>query len=183
MPLQRLTDPTEEPLSLEDLKTQLRIDTDTEDDLILRLARAAREQVEQLTGRAMLTQSWQQSFDDWGEGSLFLDIAPARAVTEVSVLQEDGSEEIIPAADYLLNGQRVVFTGAMPKPSFPQNGIHVTFEAGQSDAADIPAALVQATALLTAHYYERREPYENERISAVPETVMALLSLYRQVRL
>ncbi len=58
MPLQLVTPPAEEPVSLEEAKLHLRVDFDEDDALILALISAARQAAETITGRQLITARW-----------------------------------------------------------------------------------------------------------------------------
>lgn len=53
--------PVQEPITLEEVRSYLRISTEQEDDVLFTLIKAARCHVESLTGRALLKQQWQMS--------------------------------------------------------------------------------------------------------------------------
>lgn len=58
MRLSQNTPPQEEPLTLEDMKTFLRINSDQEDATLTQLLQSARAYVEDATGRALIKQKW-----------------------------------------------------------------------------------------------------------------------------
>lgn len=53
------TPPDQEPITLEEVRSYLRISTEQEDDFLLTLIKAGRTHVESVTGRALLKQQWQ----------------------------------------------------------------------------------------------------------------------------
>ena len=61
--LQRLADPTVEPLSLADAKGYLRVEIDDDDTLIGDMITAARLQCEQMNDRSFITTTWQYTVD------------------------------------------------------------------------------------------------------------------------
>jgi len=63
MPLQLVTPPAEEPVSLIDAKLHLRVDFDEDDTLIASLISAARQAAETLTGRQFTTARWKMVLD------------------------------------------------------------------------------------------------------------------------
>ena len=60
MTLKLITAPAAEPVLLADAKLHLRVDHIADDDLITSLITAAREAAEHLTGRALITQTWER---------------------------------------------------------------------------------------------------------------------------
>ena len=63
MALIRITAPATEPIDLATAKLHCRVDGTDEDTLIAALIVAAREQAEHETGRALVTQTWEQVHD------------------------------------------------------------------------------------------------------------------------
>ena len=63
MPLQLITPPAEEPVSLLDAKAHLRVDFDEDDGLIVSLITAARQAAESITGRQIVTARWKMVID------------------------------------------------------------------------------------------------------------------------
>ena len=61
--------PAVEPLTVDEVKTYLRIDHDDEDCLLASLITSARLQVEAALDLALITQSWSWTFDAWPKGS------------------------------------------------------------------------------------------------------------------
>jgi uncharacterized phiE125 gp8 family phage protein len=60
-----LDPPASEPLSLAEAKNYLRVEHGADDALIAAMIAAARIQVESLTRRALVTQSWRIVLDRW----------------------------------------------------------------------------------------------------------------------
>lgn len=65
MALVRITDATEEPVSVSEAKEHLRIVIDQQDALIARKIKAARQHCELFCERAFVTQTWRYSLDDF----------------------------------------------------------------------------------------------------------------------
>ncbi len=63
MPLQLVTAPAEEPITLLEAKQHLRVDVDDDDALIGSLITAARQAAETLTGRQLMTARWRLVLD------------------------------------------------------------------------------------------------------------------------
>ena len=179
--------PATEPVSLEiDVKPHLRVVGNEEDVLISSLITTARGYVERITGRALITQTWQYVLDRFP--SVFvLPKPPLRTVIGITYKTEDGLVHTIPAADYVVDAAsepaRIAPAPGLSWPSdklYPLGAVTVEFEAGYGDAADVPMPIKQAILLLAGHLYEHREAVVmGSTVTQVPFAVAALLSPYR----
>ena len=182
MPLELITPPTEEPISLSEAKAHLRVDVSDEDTLIRELISVARRSVEVRTGRALITQSWAMTLPEAPSAPIVLPRQPATAITSVSVIGIGGARTPLSTGLYRLETaepSRLLPQGAWPSCA----GAEVVFSAGYGAASDVPEDLRQAVRLLLAHFYERRELAESDRFSAVPDALDGLLAPYRSIRL
>lgn len=186
-----VTPPAIEPVTLAELKTHARIDTDADDALLSALITAARQWAESYTGRAFVTQTWRLTLDlpelahTVQAGSIRLPRAPLQSVTSVQTYDDADQQSLWAAANYFVDtqsepGRLVLRTGACwPLPTRAANGVVVTYVAGYGDAAaDVPAPLHTALLQLAAFWYERRGDALDGDM-AVPTAVQALLTAYR----
>ena len=82
MSSQLLTAPAIEPLSLNEAKAYLRVETGDDDDVVGALIAGARIHVKAQTRRALITQSWRISADVWpDDGRLTVLPAPLQALS------------------------------------------------------------------------------------------------------
>ena len=191
MGLRQLSGPSQEPLTLDEVKAYLRIDGASEDVLLQSLMLTSRLHIEAALGLALLTQSWRLSLDHWPkDGVVDLPVAPALAVSEVRVLDANGTAAVLAPETYGLDSSRrparlVSQTGRWPLPGRKIAGIEIDLTAGFGPAAsDVPEPVRQALLLLVAHWYEHRDPIEiGTPATAVPHAVNRLLNPYRAVRL
>ncbi|WP_306250997.1 phage head-tail connector protein [Parvularcula sp. IMCC14364] len=194
MSLEILTATTTEPVTLSQIRAQLRLDpADTDEDALLtRLATTARQQIERLAGLSILTQTFRWIYPGsvspgittvgGSARTLSLPRGPVTAVTQISTLTGSSGWQPLPATDYtLLPGLpgSIVWQTAIPE----SDRIQITFTAGWPSFEEVPAPLLHAMLLLIAHYHARREPYENDRLTSVPATVTSLLAPFRRVSL
>ena len=70
MPMQLMTPPAGEPISLAEAKLHLRVDFDDDDSLIQVLISAARQAAETLTNRQFVTARWRMVLDSFPGPSL-----------------------------------------------------------------------------------------------------------------
>jgi uncharacterized phiE125 gp8 family phage protein len=94
-----LLPPTTEPVSVEHLKAHLRVQHDAEDGLIRATAMAAREEFERLANRAILSQTWELSLDDWCS-EIRLPRPPLQRVLSVSYRDANGATQTLPTTQY-----------------------------------------------------------------------------------
>lgn len=182
----RISAPVTEPVTLAEAKAHLRVDLSDDDAMIQRLIAAAREWVETVAGRALITQTWRMSLDDWPEDvSVALIRPPVQAVTAVRTFDATGVASVWAGANYALSfgaePQRLIrLAAAWPTPGRTSSGIEIDMTCGYGTlAADVPAALRQAVLLKIAQLYERR----GEETGADPDGALRLIAPFRTVRL
>jgi len=190
MPSILLTAPAGEPLSLAEAKAFLRVEHNDDDATISALITGARIQVEALTRRALLTQTWRLTRDVWpASGVLPLLPAPLRALVAVRVHDAAGNAQAVDpqslgldkvAAPAVLTFER----GALPPPGRRAGGIEIDIEAGYGAAADVPEPLRQAVRLLLSHWYENRALIAaSGEVASVPASALSLIAPFRVVSL
>ena len=182
-----ITAPAVEPVTLVQAKLHLRIDHSTEDDLLNALIVTARQTVEKLSGRALITQTLELVVDSFPD--TFRLRPPLQSVTSIKYKDTDGAETTHTASLYITDTDsepgRVVPAYGEVWPSttlYPVAGVRVRFVAGYGAAeTDVPDALRQALLLLIGHLYEHRESVVvgTAALAEVPWTVMQLISSYR----
>ena len=175
--------PAVEPVTLAELRAQLRLVQTEEDGLLASLIKAAREHVEQVTRRALITQGWRIALDGWPAGRILrLPLAPVLAVTAVTVYGADGMPvTLAPAAWTLRRGtdpaRLVIAPGMGPEPV---NGLEIDFTAGYgASPTDVPEPLRQAVRMLAAHWYEHREAGTELAMASLPFGLDRLLMPFR----
>lgn len=187
-----LSGPTVEPVSLAEAKLHLRVDTNAEDTLIQSLIMASRLHIEAALDLALITQTWREHRDAWPRSrTINLQLRPVQSVTAVRILTDDDEGHSLDPDVFILDGAanpaRLVWrgTGIAPAPNIAANGIEIDFVAGYGDKpSDVPQPIRQALLLLTAHWYENREPVEiGAAATVIPGTISELLSPYRRRRL
>jgi uncharacterized phiE125 gp8 family phage protein len=144
--------------------------TVADDDLLTALIQAAREHVEDVTGRRLLTQTWDYYLQEWPCGKSIrlpygnLQDAAGTAPT-VSWKDDDGTETTLTVTtDYLVetNGEEygcITLPYGVTWPSgtlYPSNPIKVRFVCGWTAAASIPSKIRTAVKMVAAAMYENR---------------------------
>lgn len=191
MPLVMTSRPAVEPVTVADAKAHMRIDQDDEDVLIASLVLTSRLHIEAALSLALITQSWTFTLDRWPHGPIVeLPLAPLRSIESVRVRDASGHATTVPDTAYLIDmvsrPPRVVWNNAArPVPGIAASGIEINFTAGfGEDAASVPAPLKHAILMLTAHWYEHRDPDEIGSSGArIPDAVSNLINPFRTIRL
>lgn len=178
------TAPTTEPISLADTKMHLRTvtgDTSEDNAIITPLIQAAREYCENITGRALASQTVKAYPDDWGPWRL--PRPPLIAVTSIKYYDEDGTEYTLAAMDYqvdAVDGKIHI----IDKPNVTLRGLNpivVEYTCGYTTGNALPAVFRQAMLLLIGHWYTNREAVQTGAVTAVEIeiTTRALLRQYK----
>ena len=162
------TAPTIEPITREQLNLHLRIEDEVlvEHDLLDSLIKSAREHVEDVTRRAILTQTWDYYLDEWPSSDYIkLPFGNLASVTSISWKDDEGTETTLTVTtDYLVetNGEqcgRIVLPYGETWPSgtlYPSNPIKVRFVCGWTTAALVPYKIKAAILMVCADMYEQR---------------------------
>ena len=173
-----VTPPAVEPVSLVEAKLHLRVDISDDDNLITALIETAREMVEGIGRRAMITQVWNYILDEFpSSDEIVLPMPPLQSVASIKYKDTAGDESTFSSDDYIVNtdtepGKVVLAYGASwPSTSlYPTGAITVQFTAGFGDAStDVPEKYRQAMLLLIGHWYENREAIATT--GAVPKEI------------
>ncbi|CAM3829764.1 head-tail connector protein [Litorimonas haliclonae] len=180
--------PPIEPITLEAAKLFLRLDDDAEDTLITDLIQSAREQVETLCRKTLIERPQRVSFASPFNRILYLNIAPIKSVTAMTLHLENGGEEAVS-----LDGLKINFRAtpaSIQKDTLglwswhhrPEiKAITVDVVAGYGESIDdIPMPLRQAMLLLIGQGYEHRAGID---MPGIPMMVDALVMPYRSLKL
>jgi uncharacterized phiE125 gp8 family phage protein len=186
-----VTAPTIEPLLVREAKDWARITDDVEDGIVERLITTARAHVEELTGRALTTQTWQYVLDAFPCGGPYpgqIDVPrpPLQTVTFLKYLDQAGVLQTISAADYTVDAKRVpariipAYGKSWPSPRGVPNAITVEFIAGYGPApTDVIEPLRQAIAVLVATLFAQREAVADRPLAEVPMAFWQLINQHR----
>lgn len=170
--LQLIADAAEEPVTLVEAKAHLRVDVDAEDDLITALITAARQMVEQITRRALLSQDWELRLEAFPADTVIeLPCPPLQSVSALTYIDGDNVSHTVEASTYQVDtgstpGRLALVAGA----SWPGDtlrslgGVQIAFTAGWTSAEAVPLPIRAALLLLVGHLYENREAVTDTRV-------------------
>ena len=182
-----VTPPTEEPVTLAEIKDHLRVSGTAEDSLLTLYAQMAREAVEEETWRALMPQTWTLYLAGWpADGIIELPRPPLDSVTSIKYTDEDGVEATLAASNYRVDTARepgrVVLApnGEWPSDVLDSvNGVAVTFVAGYADASAVPPMAKAAILLQIGEIYANREAVIVGSTPQVTPAVQRVLNLLR----
>lgn len=188
MKLVLVSGPDNEPVDLIEAKVHLRVDVEDDDDLIEGLITAARQHIELVTQRALITQTWEYVLDAFPAAEIRLPRPPLQLVGSIVYKLEDGTEVTLDPSTHIVDtkaepGLIVPAVGeTWPTDTlYPTGAITIEYDAGYGDiAADVPMGLRQAILLIVGHWYENRESVVvGQTANVVPFAAEALICPYR----
>ena len=191
MPLSLITPPAEEPVTLLEAKGHLRVDHATDNDLITLQIVAARQLIEAVTGRALITQTWRLDLPEFPTEPepIVLPRAPTASITTVQYLDLQGTLTTLDAANYLLLADAGPTAGPAqlvpawnvlwPDTREQPNAVRITFICGYGLAVAVPPPLKAAILLHVGDLYANREAATAGTTIAVNPTVDRLTAPYR----
>lgn len=187
MALIRIAAPASEPLDLATAKLHCRVDGTDDDALVTALIVAAREQAENETGRALVTQTWELVHDAFPE-AFVLRKAPIQSVTSLKYLDAiTGAEQTLNLVDTILDkdsepGYLVPAYGKSWPDTWPvPNAVRCRYVCGYGAAAAVPQAIKQWMLLAIGTMYTQRETMViGDKVLSIPDRFWAaLLDPYR----
>jgi uncharacterized phiE125 gp8 family phage protein len=184
MSISLITSPALEPVSLEEAKLFLKIDHDAEDELLNDLIKAARENGEQYTGRAFITQTLCAHLNLMKQSGSCVNVAwylnrgwltsrlpkaPFQKIVSVETLESHGTFQKMDLKKVHVNTALEPALALLDVPWSPE--IKITYIVGYGDTPlSVPAGLRQGLLKSVADMYENR---------GTEKTVMDHLSGYR----
>jgi len=176
------TEPDVEPVTLDEMKLNLRVDCDADDDLITALIVAARQYCEDYEHRAYITQTITAKLD-FLPTRIILPKPRLQSVTSITYTDDAGDVQTLDSSLYVLDtvrepGQVVIaFDASYPSARNYLNSVTIVYKAGYGDlAADVPSITKSAIKLMCAHLYENRVAVTDINMTELPLGVKALLN-------
>jgi uncharacterized phiE125 gp8 family phage protein len=163
MPYEVTTDPAAEPLTLTEAKSQLRVTASNEDTLITSLIVVARQYIEQITWRKLITQTLtlEREYFPPGAEALLLPGGDVSSITSISYTDTDGDPATVTTQQENLTAIPAeltpVYQGSWPSTRRQQAAVSIVYVAGYGVAgSDVPEPIRHAMRLLIGDYYEHR---------------------------
>jgi uncharacterized phiE125 gp8 family phage protein len=185
------TAPAIEPITLDELKVHLRFDSDpppdnVEDALLTDMIAAARQHVEDVTRRQLLTATWDYFLDQFPRDNFIkLPFGNLQTVSSVKYKDCNGTETIVAVTTgYLVeaNGDqcgRITLPYGVTWPAttlYTSKPISIRFACGWTTAALVPAKIRTAVKMICADMYEDRGERVMGQVVTENRTVDRLLA-------
>lgn len=167
-----VTGPTTEPVTLAEARKQLELspsDTAHDDHLAL-LIQAAREQWEHDTDSCCLTQTWRVTLPGFDE--VCLPKRPVQSITSITYYDTSNVSQTLSTDIYSLDAAaravRLKYLQVWPTTITRWDAVTVTYVAGYTSVANVPAIHKQAMRLLISHYFENRDMLMSAALQSMP---------------
>lgn len=175
-----VTQPTSEPVTIADVKLSLRITDSTDDAMLTRMVRAAREAVEGYLNRSIITQTRKLTLDAFpnvaspisgsdddapsrslGMGAINLPMGPVQSISSLKYYDESNTLQTIAGSLYTADaaGARLLLNSGQSWPTSPRStaAVEVTYICGYgADATAVPAAILEGIIQVACRMYESR---------------------------
>lgn len=149
MTLRLITGPSVEPATVAEVKLDARIDGGELDETIGLLITSARQSAEEITGRALITQTWELVLDRFPfDDRIEIGKLPISSVTSVKYYDVDGVLQTLDSSLYAVDVDTLpgwiypVEGESWPSVRDEENSVIIRFVAGYGDSAsDVPAQI------------------------------------------
>ncbi len=190
MALKLITPASALAVTLAEAKAHLRVTASDEDTLITAMITSATETAEQITGRAIMPQTWELTLDAFPD-ALELTRIPAATVTSLTYYDDAGVLQTMSSSLYALDNAND-FGFAYVVPAYGEewpttreqiNAVALRYVAGYASAAAVPEPIKAWIKLQVSAMYENREAeaYSSRAVSTTVKMsfVDGLLDRYR----
>lgn len=181
---ERIAAATENPITLDEAKAHLRVDTNADDALISSLISAAVSFIDYpgALGKVMVTQTWRQSVSaPDADGRLYLTVGPVQSISGVSYFDADNQSQAASVGDFqLYKSEDWAFLAPKSGKTWPvvynrPDAISITHVSGYGAASAVPQSLKTALLFLVAYWYE----FRGDEVSEMPPTAEALINMHK----
>lgn len=180
-----VTQPTSEPVTLTEVKDHLRIDHNDQDVLLIGLLKTARQYLEEVCGRAFMTQTRSAAFKDWPVGDVFhLPFPPVQSVSSIVYTDTDGTDHTFSSScyssDIYSEPARVVLgygetwpSTAIHNPDYP---IEIQYVCGYTSANSVPGPIKDAIKVYVEMLYDKTSGVYSDYLKSA---ALSLITQYR----
>ena len=167
MALKLITAPADYPVTFAQAKEHLRVDASDDDSTLDIYLKAAVQQVEEWTGRALIDQTWELTLDEFPTNELRIPKPPLIEVVTVKYDDEIGDEYTLATTEYTVDTQSepgwIVPATTWPATFAGINAVRIRYRAGYLDTSvspevqNVPFSIRAAVLLALGDSYAQRE--------------------------
>lgn len=185
MALKLINAPTEQPVSLDEARTQCRVDGTDSDVLLGVLIKAARQLAESKTNRGFAPAEWELSLDAF-PSAIVLPVSPVTAIASVKYLDTAGVEQTLPGTAYVADLNSIpariapAANASWPATADRTGAVRIRFNAGHAVNDDYIAAAKLWMLMAISTWFSNPEAVVTANIAGLPRTYCdGLLDEYR----
>jgi uncharacterized phiE125 gp8 family phage protein len=182
MPWKVTTAPVNEPWTLAEVKSYLKIDDSNEDSMLNTLIKGARMVAESYLNQGLITQTVTEKLDRLGDPTIYLSVSPVLAVSSFQYANSENTTATFAATDYVVDTfskparLNLGYGKTWPTLYGNINDVTITYTVGYgTESSAVPFQIRQAILLMVADTYENRQDY----VRKLPTASQYLLDQYR----
>jgi uncharacterized phiE125 gp8 family phage protein len=176
------TAPVNEPWTLAEVKSYLKIDDSNEDSMLNTLIKGARMVAESYLNQGLITQTVTEKLDKLGNPTIYLSVSPVLAVSSFQYANSENTTATFAATDYVVDTfskparLNLGYGKTWPTLYGNINDVTITYTVGYgTESSAVPFQIRQAILLMVADTYENRQDY----VRKLPTASQYLLDQYR----
>ncbi len=163
MPVRRVVAPELEPVTLFQAKEQLRLESDADNDYVDGLITTAREHIERVCWRGLVTQTWELVLPAFPEDGTPLPMGNLASITSIKYIDTAGVEQTLAGSEYEADTDsvpgtlRLAYGAEWPEARDQWDAVRIRYVVGWA-VASVPKPLFHAIMLIVSQLYEHRTP-------------------------
>ena len=176
------TAPVNEPWTLAEVKSYLKIDDSNEDSMLNTLIKGARMVAESYLNQGLITQTITEKLDRLGDPTIYLSVSPVLAVSSFQYANSENTTATFAATEYVVDTfskparLNLGYGKTWPTLYGNINDVTITYTVGYgTESSAVPFQIRQAILLMVADTYENRQDY----VKRLPTASQYLLDQYR----
>jgi len=183
MNLERTLDAESEALSITDVKNQLRITGNDDDDALRLFIAGIRHKTETYLGKTLVTSTWEYKLDCF-PGEIELPMSPIQSITSVEYIDSDGAAQTFSDIQFDVTGRlKPSYGNSWPSARDQYDAVTVTYVAGKTHAGNVQADIKLAMLLWIGACDVNREDHDFSNIVEIPNSAKDILNMYRRWQL
>ena len=179
--IQVVTQPTTEPLTLQEVKNHLRIDGNYDDALLGSFITSARMYFESQCEISIASQELLLALDSFDD-IVYLPRGPVQSVEDISYADSENNQDSMDdwIEDLVSNPARITpaFGQSWPATAEVVNAVQVSYTTGYSTPSMVPKLLKSGMLFYVSHLYENRSAVTDSDLKEVPMAVASIVTIY-----